>query len=130
MNLADPDDILRLDLNENEKVSRNRKKKGWNVFYSRYVLDLKRLSYEDLKKLVTTENLRGVHEAPRPQAPRPPRYQRNIRDGRASLAAPAPLRALAHARLGGERVSCLFGSAADFKPARLNQPTLLRPFLL
>ena len=47
MNLADPNDILRLDLNDNEKVSRNRKKKGWNVFYSRYVLDLKRLSYED-----------------------------------------------------------------------------------
>ena len=125
MNLADPDDILRLDLNENEKVSRNRKKKGWNVFYSRYVLDLKRLSYENLKKLVTTENLRGVLEAPRPQAPRPqaprpPRYQRNIRDGRASLAAPAPLRALAHARFRGERVSFLFGSAADLKPARLN----------
>ena len=113
MNLADPDDILRLDLNENEKVSRNRKKKGWNVFYSRYVLDLKRLSYEDLKKLVTTENLRGVHEAPRP-----PPYRHNRRNGRASLAAPAPLRALAHARFRGERVSFLFGSAAYFKPAR------------
>ena len=103
MNLSDPETILRLDLTDEEKISRNRKKSGWNVFFSRYAVDLKNLPYDDLKKLVRAENMRGVHVAPRP-----PPLLCNIRGGSASLTAPSPLRALAHAGLGGGRVSFKF----------------------
>ena len=103
MNLSDPETILRLDLTDEEKISRNRKKSGRNVFFSRYAVDLKKLPYEDLKKLVHAENLRGVH-----MAPRPPPILCNIRDDSASLATPSPLRASAHAGLGGCRVSFKF----------------------
>ena len=59
MNLTDPDEIKRLGLSEEEKCSRNRRKNGWNVFYSRFSVDLKHLPYESVKGLVAAENLRG-----------------------------------------------------------------------
>ena len=100
MNLSDPEAIVRLELTDEEKESRNRNKSGWIVFFSRYAADLKKLPYEDLKKLVYAENLRGVHVTPRP-----PPLPCNFGDGSASLAAPSPLRPFGHAGLGGGRVS-------------------------
>ena len=66
MNLTDPDEIKRLRLSEEEKVSRNRRKNGWNVFYSRFSVDLKHLPYESVKDLVAAENLRGGNAAASP----------------------------------------------------------------
>ena len=66
MNHTHPDDIRRLGLTEEENRSRNRKKNGWIVFFSRFVVDLKKILYESLKELVAAENLRGGNAAPRP----------------------------------------------------------------
>ena len=66
MNLTDPDGIKRLLQTEEEKCSRNRRKNGWNVFYSRFSVDLKHLPYESVKDLVAAENLRGGNAAASP----------------------------------------------------------------
>ena len=79
---------------------------------------LKKLPYEDLKKLVHAEKLRGVHVAPRS-----PSILCNIRDGSASLPAPSPLRALAHAGLGGCRVSFKFSKFENVRVTSCFQKT-------
>ena len=66
MDLTHPDDIKRLSLTEEEKRSRNRKKNGWMVFFSRFVVKLREIPYASLKELVVAENLRGGNAAPRP----------------------------------------------------------------
>ena len=66
MNLTDPDEIKRLRLTEEENRSRNRKKKRWIVFLSRFVVDLKKIPYESLKDLVAVENLHRGNTAQRP----------------------------------------------------------------
>ena len=66
MNLTDPYEIKRLLLTEEEKHSRNRRKNGWMVFYSRYSVDLKHLPYESLQNLVAAENLRRGNAVARP----------------------------------------------------------------
>ena len=63
MDLTHPDDIKRLELTEEEKRSRNRKMNGWMVFFSRFVVDLRKIPYESLKELVVAENLRGGNAA-------------------------------------------------------------------
>ena len=65
MDLTHPDDIKRLPLTEEEKRSRNRKKNGWMVFFSRFVVKLRVIPYASLKELVVAENLRGGNAATR-----------------------------------------------------------------
>ena len=65
MDLTHPDDIKRLPLTEEEKRSRNRKKNGWMVFFSRFVVKLRIIPYAELKELVVAENLRGGNAATR-----------------------------------------------------------------
>ena len=65
METISPVQIKRLLLTEEEKRSRNRKKNGWMVFFSRFVVELRKVPYESLKELVVAENLRGGNAATR-----------------------------------------------------------------
>ena len=96
METISPVQIKRLLLTEEEKRSRNRKKNGWMVFFSRFVVELRKVPYESLKELVVAENLRGGNAAPRS---RPTLF--NTLEGAARCTCSRPVVALSSVRTGG-----------------------------
>ena len=63
MNLTAPNKIQKLELSHHESHNRNKKLAGYHVFLTRFIVDLRCLSYTEKEKIVSDEKLRGTTAA-------------------------------------------------------------------
>ena len=63
MNLTAPNKIKKLELSHHESHNRNKKLAGYHVFLTRFIVDLRCLSYTEKEKIVSDEKLRGTTAA-------------------------------------------------------------------
>ena len=63
MNLIAPDEIKNLELSQSETHNRNKNLAGYHVFLTRFIADLRRLSYTEKEKIVSDEKIRGTTAA-------------------------------------------------------------------